>query len=200
MKRIVPIIMLAIAFVLVGCKKKTDLSGLIDAGIAVNGTTQTTKTITVPAPGEMTPEDSVAFVVKYAYEWWSAGNRHRMFASQDRDFEHNRLMFYGIDVMYDEETLGLLITDDSNYDIVFVVAYTQEGVAQTDVDFNPGEITRLDTVAYIPNEVLFRARREIKAAFAAKDYERCFDLFDKAFIFVPTTGAKWRALKAAGLE
>lgn len=147
----------------------------------------------------MTPEDSIAFVVKYAHEWYST-TVHRGFSSEDRDFERNRLMFYGIDVMTSENRLGLMITEDDQYDMVFVVAYTKDGVVLTDEPYNPGEFTRLDTVAYIPNEVLFRARREIKAAFAAQDYEQCFSLFDKAFIFVPTTGEKWRALKEAGIE
>lgn len=191
--------LLVAALALAGCKDKKNVSGLIDAGIAVNGQTEATKTTVVPAPGEMTPEDSVAFVVKHAIEWYST-TVHRAFRSQDRDFERNRLMFYGIDVMSNEDRLGLMITEDDQYDMVFVVAYTKDGVVLPDELYNSGEFTRLDTVAYIPNEVLFRARREIKAAFAAQDYEKCFSLFDKAFIFVPTTGEKWRALKEAGIE
>ncbi len=195
------IAVLCIAAALVGCNDKKEVSGLINAGIAVNGQTETRVTnTTIPNPGEMTPEDSVSFIVKYAYGWYCAGERSRMFSSWDRDFERNRLMFYGIDVMANETTLGEMIVDDSRYDIVFVVAHTKEGVVLPDEEFNSGEFTKLDTVAYIPNDVLFRARREIKAAFEAGDYQRCFELFDKAFIFVPTTHEKWQALKEAGIE
>lgn len=67
-------------------------------------------------------------------------------------------------------------------------------------DGHPDMFFDLYTIGYIPNEVTTRARREVTAAFNKEDYEECYRLFDELFVFVPTTGAKWRAMKAAGIE
>jgi hypothetical protein len=55
--------------------------------------------------------------------------------------------------------------------------------------------TPCDTIAYIPNSVLRTAETAIKAAYAAKDIEACYNLFNTAYTFTPITGAEWRALK-----
>ena len=52
-----------------------------------------------------------------------------------------------------------------------------------------------DTIAYIPNSVLRAAETAIKQAFADKNTELVYQLFNEAFTFRPTTGAEYRQLK-----
>lgn len=58
----------------------------------------------------------------------------------------------------------------------------------------------MDTIGYIPNKVLKEAQDAIVEAFNAADYETCYELFDNAMIFIPTTSAEYRRLKAEGIE
>jgi hypothetical protein len=44
------------------------------------------------------------------------------------------------------------------------------------------------------------AREKITAAFNAGDLEECQRLFYEAYVFLPTTGAKWLEMKKAGIE
>lgn len=57
-----------------------------------------------------------------------------------------------------------------------------------------------DTIAYIPNSVVRAAETAIKAAYAAKDIEACYNIFNTAYSFTPITGIEWRALKALNQE
>lgn len=83
--------------------------------------------------------------------------------------------------------------------------YTPEFIEATDCVLQrirnhglPNEV--IDTVAYIPNSVLRSAESQIKAAYAASDYETCYKVFNEAFTFIPITGAEWRALKSQNLQ
>jgi len=53
-----------------------------------------------------------------------------------------------------------------------------------------------DTIAYIPNSVIQAAEIAIKAAYADKDLESIYKLFNEAYTFTPITGSEWRVLKA----
>lgn len=55
-----------------------------------------------------------------------------------------------------------------------------------------------DTIAYIPNKVMRAAEAAIKEAWAIENYDEVYRLFDEVFVFQPTTGAEYRALKANG--
>lgn len=61
-------------------------------------------------------------------------------------------------------------------------------------------IDKYDTIAYTPNKVVRRAERLVKKALADKDTVAVYELFDKAFTFIPITGAEWRDMKAKGLN
>lgn len=61
---------------------------------------------------------------------------------------------------------------------------------------NPNFIS--DTIAYIPNSVLRAAETSIRKAFADKNIDECYRIFNEAYTFVPITGAEWRALKTNG--
>ena len=53
-----------------------------------------------------------------------------------------------------------------------------------------------DTIAYIPNSTLRTAETSIRTAYANKDIETCYSIFNSAYTFIPITGAEWRVLKA----
>lgn len=156
--------------------------------------------------------DSISFIVKYAWSMkykspYTYYESHVSGYPEYRDDANNKIKMYGTDVIKSETELGYFITKES-FDIIFVMGFDKDSLPISMVDFMiasdagnpiPWPIY-YDTVAYIPNKVYRRAEMDIRNAFAAKDIKRCYELFDSAFVFVPTTGARWLALKAAGIE
>ena len=57
-----------------------------------------------------------------------------------------------------------------------------------------------DTIAYIPNAVMREAQGKIEKAFNDSNYTEVYRLFHETFRFRPSTGKKWRELKAQGLN
>ena len=57
-----------------------------------------------------------------------------------------------------------------------------------------------DTIAYIPDATLRAAETVIYAAWNLQDNEEVYRLFNEAFVFVPVTGAEWRALQPTTTE
>lgn len=99
-----------------------------------------------------------------------------------RDLENVRLLMYSSDVIAQTGDLNesFLIAED----FVFATINERQEV--------------VDTLAYVPNRVLREAAVKIRAAYEAKDYQTCYDLFEKAYTFRPITGAEWRDLKSRG--
>ena len=54
----------------------------------------------------------------------------------------------------------------------------------------------IDTIAYVPNAQLIAAEPLVRAAFERGDYDECYRILEKAYSFIPITGAQWRKLKA----
>nr|DAU83418.1 MAG TPA: protein of unknown function (DUF5016) [Caudoviricetes sp.] len=54
----------------------------------------------------------------------------------------------------------------------------------------------MDTIAYVPNAQLIAAEPLVRAAFERGDYNECYRILEKAYTFIPITGAQWRKLKA----
>ncbi len=126
--------------------------------------------------------------------------------STRRDFENKKILFgggYVIDVPEDNpewSRLGSFITNAE--DVIFAVPVSDETGEFLDLT-DAIWFTRpfhLDTLGYIPNRILKKAQQEIKDAYAAEDFERCYRVFDTEFRFYPITGERWRALKSAGIE
>ena len=59
--------------------------------------------------------------------------------------------------------------------------------------FGPGEI-----IGYIPNKQMEEAEKAIRKAFAEKDSETVFKLFNDAYTFIPIREGKWNELKEKG--
>ena len=56
--------------------------------------------------------------------------------------------------------------------------------------------TIVDTIAYVPNAQLEAAEKLVRAAYERGEYDRCYQILEKAYTFIPITGAQWRKLKA----
>lgn len=164
--------------------------------------------------------DSVEIVLRntYTVRWnpndgtvpgFSLGTGERFYdgGGCQRDFENRRFLFAGgwvIIPAYDnpEPQIGELIT--TGHDVIFI------GIRDTitgelfDIQYGNWDntINRCvdDTIGYIPNAVMSSACARIIEAYNKKDYATCYAVFDSAFVFIPTTGAKWRALKETGIE
>lgn len=105
------------------------------------------------------------------------------FAENQRDLTNNRLIIRSWEII------------DPNHGLVpfFIEA--------TDLVFIKIENDKItDTLAYIPNATLRAAETIMKAAYAAEDYDTCYNTFDNAWKFIPITGAQWRELKKQGKQ
>lgn len=208
------ILSLLAGFVFISCKKdKKSLDP--NAKISVTGVRSLTKAdaADVPSGGIAGTgiTDSLEFITKYAFDCHMVmpggltPSRAFGFIEDDyyllRDLENNKLKFWGSDaILSDGSSLGEVVTTYT--DMVVVVAKWPDGTAAMPLGFDmmQHDNVTFDTVAYIPNSVVLEARAKITAAFAAGDFDACYKLFDDAYVFLPTTGPKWRALKAAGIE
>ena len=56
--------------------------------------------------------------------------------------------------------------------------------------------TTWDTIAYVPTAQLEAAEKLVRAAYDRGEYDRCYQILEKAYTFIPITGAQWRKLKA----
>ena len=91
----------------------------------------------------------------------------RTFGDKDKDFNKPALLMQGIDIIgYDEGKNFLYKGFLYGYD-VFI----------TD--------TLNDTIAYVPNEVLEKARKPIEEAWERGDYDAVYRMFNEAFTFLP---------------
>lgn len=208
------ILSLLAGFILVSCEKdKKNLDP--NSKISVTGVRSLTKADAADVSAEGIAgtgiTDSLEFITKYAFDCHMAmpggltPSRAFGFTDEDyyllRDLENNKLKFWGSDaISSDGLFLGPFVT--TNADMVVVVAKWADGTAAMPLGFDmmQHDNVTFDTVAYIPNSVVLEARAKITSAFAAGDYDACYKLFDDAYVFLPTTGPKWRALKASGIE
>lgn len=192
MKKSFLLVIVLASVILLGCEK--DEKG----GIDPNSTVNIRGKMSLKATG--TPAE-VKFVVKYSERFVcfsesdKKGGEGRGFSDAQRDSVNYILKWFGQDVIqngYDgNQYLGNAITDYSN--IYFIAMFDK-----SDRPINPREMgaysqyAYTDTIGYIPNEVVMRARKEVTAAFAVGNYERCYQLFDSAYVFVPMIKDKWR--------
>ena len=91
----------------------------------------------------------------------------RMFSDSKKDFKKPALLMQGIDIIAYDEGKNFITKD-------FIYGYD---VFITD--------TLNDTIAYVPNEVLEKARKPIEEAFERGDYDAVYRMFNEAFTFLP---------------
>ena len=118
---------------------------------------------------------------------------------QYHDTINNKLIFQGYYII-NEGGLGYFINDCK--DAVLIAIKDKDGNAFFPPQYmeSLGVETTIDTIGYIPNAKLRVTQQKIIDAYNREDYEACYRMFNDEFIFVPTTGEKWRAMKAAGIE
>lgn len=192
--------------ILVSCKD--DDKGLLDplTPVAISGV-QTRAT-----------DDTVMSVLKHTLyirwtnlegEYWEAGlGMGETYLHENgitRDFENKRILFAGgyiIEIITEDwHRPGIFLC--AAKDVVFCQGrYSNGHLVEPETsswDSLSGALIR-DTIAYIPNKTLKSAQEAIKVAYDAEDFATVYKLFESSMVFLPTTGAKWRAMKAAGIE
>jgi hypothetical protein len=183
------ILFLAIAAIVASCEpnepkafsiKDTDMISIRPAASAAN------------APQKVKADDahlSALEIVKQAHHFRSNYNgftAEYSFSDKDTISESPKLMFWAQYVISIDGSASLQEDVIASTDLVLI---KQSGSYPNYIN---------DTIAYIPNSVLRAAETAIRKAYADKDIDECFRLFDSAYTFTPITGAEWRALKANG--
>lgn len=172
--------MLLATIVLVACKDKK--KEMLDPSANVYISAQMPKSLT-KAQGLLTPKEIVEKATMMQAIRPDDDNRHYNFSFQDfnRDIEKERFAFLAMDII--NFGLGYLQKDFIvSRDYIFVIRNS--------------DLKITDTIAYIPNAVMIKAEREIRAAYAAEEYTEVYRLFQNAFAFIPINGAEWLKLKA----
>lgn len=111
----------------------------------------------------------------------------RGFADDQRDTIVPCLKMYSVDIIHSDGTYASNFVEGTDCVIQRVRNLNQVN-----------EI--VDTIAYVPNSVLRAATIQIKAALSEQNYDKCYELFNTAFTFIPITGSEWKALKESGQE
>ena len=101
------------------------------------------------------------------YYYKKASETARMFSDSKKDFNKPALLIWGTNIIAYDGGKHFIIKD-------FIYGYD---VFITD--------TLNDTIAYVPNEVLEKARKPIEEAFERGDYDAVYRIFNEAFTFLP---------------
>lgn len=192
MKRIITLLAVA-AVMLTGCKKEpfrlspdATLSIRPAAGVKLKAETENPEHLSALEIVKQTVNMKFQTIDKLIPEKHTV---YRGFSDAQRDLnpEAPRLKMWGTDI----------IDFEGNLCEPFIIA--EDVVLERLLDENtPKE--RLDTIGYIPNATLRAAEIEIRAAYANKDIEKVYKLFDEAYRFTPITAKEWKALKEQGLQ
>lgn len=200
------IFIVLVLFVVVASCNKDDKQKL-DPLIKITGVS----TLPQLRSGEIS--DSLAFITRYAWRWRAISKKIGRDTGRDfglggdemwliqRDTINNRLLLLDVDVVHGDQ-LGIFIVDLTDVVLLGVKQPGEDKLIHAKDADTAGNLAKLipDTIGYIPNRVILDAREKITKAFNADDYIECQRLFNEAYVFLPTTGAKWRAMKAAGIE
>lgn len=193
MKNIKPvaIILLSITFAFSSCKK----DGLLDptAMVALNGrenpAASTAKSDMLSIGDIVRQADEIFFTdIDTAFSPNKPLTIHprRVIYYAHRDTVNNRILMWATDIISAEGDLldecGNFIRGRNTVLVKYIIKY-------------PGHLwDDYDTIAYIPNAVMDAARKAIRAAYARGDYRQCYELFEEAYTFHPTTGEEYKRL------
>lgn len=181
---------LLIAVALIACKsdepkafviKDTDKIAIRASSTAVKAPSAIEATNTAHLSALEIVKQATLIEFKHTGETWG-----RTFSSELRDLTTPKLLMWATDVIALDGQLqeDFLIATD----VMFVRYSTNSG--------DPNNV--IDTIAYIPNATLRAAEIAIRKAYADKDIDACYSVFNTAYTFTPITGAEWKALKSAG--
>lgn len=120
----------------------------------------------------------------YTGKWNGCG-----FAEPLRDTTNGILIRWATDILRDDHTIEPSFIMSKNIILVrYIGDYPNRG--EGDQYFRD----HLDTIAYIPNAIMDRARDLIFAAHANEQWQEIYNIFNEDFKFVPITGAEYKAL------
>lgn len=183
------VLLFAFAAIIISCKKSDNLRFITinpNAMIYFKPATSNAKTL----PGELTPLEIVKkakFLVGYNDDTGEQFAVTWTWFEKDTVSEPPALLRWGKDIIYEFEGcggFGIQSEFINSYDLVICT----------------GNLTPVDTIAYIPQSNMTTAKLQIIEAFVNQDTTLIYEVFKNSFKFIPITGAEWRDLKAHGLN
>lgn len=171
------LMLIIISSLFISCEKETKFKLDPNSTIAITYAAEATRSDVHFSAKEIVLQAGSIRFYDTSYEAIST----RGFSESQKDTINNRLLMLSTDIL---DPIG---------DSIRILPNFIEGRNVVIIRLNENLSTR-DTIAYVPAAVHRKAEKDIYAAFEVGDYEKCMQLFEKAFTFVPITGAEWRAL------
>lgn len=139
----------------------------------------------------LTPREVVEQAITFLFTDPRTGKTDMPLAIGDeqKDYEHERIMMWGGMIMNDfNNKEGRLELDDYFFKVrdLRILARLQ------------GDETEQRIIAYIPNKRMEEAEVAITTAYNEGNYDEVYRLFQELYTAIPTTTARWQALKAKG--
>lgn len=195
MKRVTYTMLLLGAILLTACtpKQAPTESKLLDKGamlyinvkdnMRVTASTDTTTTDD-PIP---TPREVVEQAITFMYKDYETGkpNMPLAVAPEQKDFENNRIKMWG----------EMIVERDGTLNDYFIKVRDFRILARLQ-----GDETEQRIIAYIPNRKMEEAEAAITKAYNEGRYDDVYRLFQELYTAIPTTTARWQALKEKGLQ
>lgn len=106
-----------------------------------------------------------------------------------KDYEHERIMMWGGMIMNDfDNKEGRLELKDYFFKVrdLRILGVLRDGETEQPI------------IAYIPNKRMEEAEASITKAYNEGNYDEVYRLFQELYTAIPTTTARWQALKAKG--
>lgn len=149
---------------------------------------QDTTTVEDPVP---TPREVVEQAITFLYTDPRTGKIDMPLGIDDvqKDYENERIMMWGGMIMNDNNNKeGRLELDDYFFKVrdLRILAPIPEGETEEPI------------IAYIPNKRMEEAEAAITKAYNEGNYDEVYRLFQELYTAIPTTTARWQALKAKG--
>lgn len=195
MKRVTYTMLLLGAILLTACtpKQTPTESKLLDKGamLYINVRNQPMR---VTAPTDTTTEDSIPTpreVVEQAINFLfinprtSKPNSALGIAPEQKDYENERIMMWG----------EMIVEPDGTLNDYFLKVRDFRILARLQ-----GDETEQRIIAYIPNRRMEEAEAAITTAYKEGNYDEVYRLFQELYTAIPTTTARWQALKEKGLQ
>lgn len=146
----------------------------------VTASTDTTTDDPIP-----TPKEVVEQAITFLFTDPQTGNPNSPLAigPEQKDFENNRIKMWG----------EMIIEPDGSLIDYFFKARDFRILARLQGDEKEQPI-----IAYIPNKRMEEAEVAITTAYKEGNYDEVYRLFQELYTAIPTTTARWQALKAKG--
>ena len=194
MNRLIHTMLLIGAVLLTACtpKQTPTESKLLDKGamlyinvrnqpMRVTASTDTTATDD-PIP---TPREVVEQAITFMYKDYETGKPNMPLAvgPEQKDYENERIMMWG----------EMIVERDGTLNDYFLKVRDFRILARLQGDEKEQRI-----IAYIPNKRMEEAEVAITKAYNEGNYDEVYRLFQELYTAIPTTTARWQALKAKG--